>query len=325
LKNVLGIVVAAIVLIVGGLLGFLLVARPVRATPAGIKIAATPARLARGRYLVEAVADCSGCHSRRDFNKYTGPVVQGFFFSGQSFPPELGFPGTVNAANITPDAETGIGTWTDGEKLRAIREGVSKDGHALFGFMPYASYAHMSDADALSVVAYLNSVAPVKNVMERTKLDFPVSLLNRLGPKPLAAPVPGPNRADKVAYGGYLAGIAGCIECHSQFDKGEPVVGMEFAGGHEFQIGKFVVNSANITPDAETGIGNWSEERFLARFKANAEFNPETAPPSSQAGFTLMGWPAFAKMQDDDIKAIYAYLRTIKPVHNGVDVHPALQ
>lgn len=83
----------------------------------------------------------------------------------------------VAPRNITPDKETGIGNWTDGEKIRAIREGVGRDGTTLFPMMGYERYRHMSYEDVYSFVAYLNTLAPVRNPVPRSRIDFPVSLL----------------------------------------------------------------------------------------------------------------------------------------------------
>jgi hypothetical protein len=77
--------------------------------------------------------------------------------------PEMGLPGRITSKNLTSDAKTGLGSWTDGEILRAIREGVSKDGHALFPLMPYPNYRTMSDEDAYAIVAYLRTLKPVRN------------------------------------------------------------------------------------------------------------------------------------------------------------------
>src|SRR5690349_12687193 len=128
----------SLALLVGAVMvaGYFHVLMPERARPREIKVQATPARLARGKYLF-ALADCDGCHSQRDFSRFGGPVVESGRGRGNVFPPDMGLPGTVVAPNITPDRETGIGTWTDGEKMRAIREGVDKDGRALFPMMPY--------------------------------------------------------------------------------------------------------------------------------------------------------------------------------------------
>ena len=322
MKRVVYAVVMAAVIVVAGAGAFLTLLKPEKVNPRDIHIPMTAERIERGRYLFENVADCGGCHSDRDWGRYGAPEKAGRRGVGFIFPEELGLPGSIVAPNITPDADTGLGKWTDGEKIRAIREGVSRDGRPLFGFMPYQAFAGMSDEDVQSLVAYMNTLPPVRNALPATRLDFPLSLLSRLGPKPVSGPVNAPDRSNPRLYGEYLVRLGGCATCHSQLDKGKPVSGLEFAGGQAFQIGKLVVNSANITPDEETGLGMWSEERFLARFRANEHLTMENAPPANQTNFTLMPWAGVSHLKDEDVKAIYAYLRTLKPVRNAVDAHP---
>jgi len=287
-----------------------------------IKVPMTPERIERGRYLFEQVAHCDGCHSPRDWTKLTGPTIAQTRGAGSEFPPELGFPGRIVAANITPDPETGLGGWTDGEKIRAIREGVSRDGRALFQLMPYREYAHMSDEDVESLVAYLNTLKPVRSQLAKTELNFPVNLLVRLTPKPVEGRVANPDKRNKVKYGQYLVALGECAGCHTPKERGENIAGKEFAGGEEFRIAGFLVRSANITPDEETGIGKWSEERFVSTFKGHAELTAESAPRATQATFTLMSWMDQSKLDDEDLKAIYAYLRTLRPIYNPVEKHP---
>src|SRR6266545_817521 len=159
------IIVAAVPLLS---LGYLYIRQPLRARSAGIVIQITPERLARGKYIFE-LADCDGCHSELDYSRFGAPVLASA--KGNLMPPDLGLPGTVVAPNITSDLETGIGTWTDGEKIRAIREGIGKDGRALFPMMPYKLYRKMSDEDVYSLVAYLNTLPPVRNLLPRTRLN----------------------------------------------------------------------------------------------------------------------------------------------------------
>jgi mono/diheme cytochrome c family protein len=171
-------------------------------------------------------------------------------------------------------------------------------------------------------VAYLNSLPPVKSVKPRTELDFPVNYMIKFAPQPVQGKVSAPPQSDKLKHGEYLVTLGNCIECHSQADKGEPVKGMEYAGGREFAAGQFLARSANITPDEETGIGKWSEDRFVAKFKGYSNLNYENAPRHTQANFTIMPWYAYSQLTEDDLKAIYAYLRTVKPVQNSVELHP---
>jgi len=310
-------VLILVVVIAGGLI-YLLKAFPKVGPAKETTVEITPQRIEKGKYLAENVAVCIDCHSTRDWQYYSGPIVpntdgQG----GQKFGPEMGFPGNVYSPNITPVA---IGTWTDGELIRAITEGVSKDGRALFPLMPYHKYGQMSEEDLFSIVAYIRSLRPIPNEVPRTKLDFPMSLIVRMIPK-ASNLQPRPDSTDLVAYGKYLTNLASCADCHTPFKKGKPIPGMEFAGGMEFLIPGLTVRSANITPDAETGIGKTTREMFIARFKG---FSPEGArqikvPPVGGAN-TPMPWTMFSGMSNYELGAIYDYLRTLKPVNNRVEI-----
>jgi mono/diheme cytochrome c family protein len=311
----------ALIAIAGSGFGYLYWREPSIAPPSDVKVAMTRERVARGKYIFEIAADCDGCHSLRDFSHFGGPVTESGRGQGQVFPPEIGLPGKVTASNITPDKETGIGNWTDGEKIRAIREGISRDGHALFPMMPYANYRHMSDEDVYSLVAYLNSLPPVKNPLPKTDIQFPVSLLIKSVPQP-ADSVPEPDRSDKIKYGEYLVTIAGCTGCHTPSDKGKPLKGMRLAGGEVFRLAGAVVVSANITPDPETGIGRWSEQDFLDKFYQYREYAEKCSPEIGPESFTLMPWLAFSQRPPEELSAIFAYLKAQPAVYHSVETHP---
>jgi len=139
-KKILSTLTALFVIVAGLVLGFLYLRKPATAPPLDVKVEVTPERLDRGRFLFERLADCGGCHSERDFSRFGGPVMPGGRGKGKVLPPDLGLPGVIVASNITPDRETGIGAWTDGEKIRAIREGIDREGRTLFPMMPYTNY-----------------------------------------------------------------------------------------------------------------------------------------------------------------------------------------
>ncbi|SPF56841.1 Cytochrome c-like protein [Candidatus Sulfopaludibacter sp. SbA4] len=322
-KKIILIVVVVIVGVPAAGIVYLYLRKPAQAPASAIKVAMTPERIARGKLIFHNIADCDGCHSERDFSRVDGPVVESGRGRGNVMSALLiGMPGTVVAPNITPDPETGIGSWTDGEKIRAIREGVDRNGRALFPMMPYTDYRKMSDEDVESVVAYMNSLAPVKNPLPKTQLAFPVNLLIKGAPQP-AASVPAPVRSDKLKYGEYLVTIAACGDCHTPVEKGQPIPGKLLAGGQVFATSMGTVVTANITPDLETGIGKWSEEFFLKKIYDYKEY-ATSGPPKSPGpeAFTLMPWLGLSQLPPDDLGAIYAYLRTVKPVHNPVETHP---
>ncbi|HUZ59149.1 MAG TPA: c-type cytochrome [Hanamia sp.] len=274
--------------------------------------------IARGKYLVLHVAVCFHCHSHRDFTKYAGPEIPGTEGGGgEKFDSiELaGMPGTVYAANITPDSSTGIGTWTDKEILRAITQGITKNGDTLFPIMPYYSFNRLAKSDLLSIIAYIRTLKPIKNQVPARQLTTPISKF--YSQAALLKSVDGnvrPPVSDKVKYGGYLVTMAGCNDCHTPDGKNM------LAGGMKFNAGTFKVTSANLTPDSSSGIGSWSEQAFLDKFimcrsKQGYNYNPGKEN-------TLMPLVDFSGMTDGDLKAIYAYLRTIKPVKNNVVKFP---
>ncbi|HTT61451.1 MAG TPA: cytochrome c [Bryobacteraceae bacterium] len=322
-KKVLFLLLAGIVVVIGGGLAFLCLVKPAHAPASQVKVALTPERIARGQYLFERVCDCAGCHSQRDFTRVGGPEVAGRRGAGTVMSDFLiGLPGVVVAPNITPDVETGIGSWSDGEKIRAIREGVDKDGRPLFPLMPYTGYRAMSDQDAEALVAYMDTLPPIHNPLSKTSLAFPVNLMIRLAPQP-AGTVPPPETGDRFKYGRYLVTIAGCSECHTPAEKGQPVPGMEYAGGQVFATKAGTVLTANITPDLDTGIGKWSEEFFLKKIYDYKEYAEHGAPPlAGPQAFTLMPWLAYSGLRPEDLSAIYTYLHSLKPIRHSVETHP---
>jgi mono/diheme cytochrome c family protein len=187
--------------------------------------------------------------------------------------------------------------------------------------MDYLAYGQMDPEDVYSIVAYIRTLAPIKNDVPERKLNFPVNFLINTMPKP-ANPTPRPAPSDTVAYGKYVTTIAGCFTCHTKLVRGNPVKGMEFAGGFEFKMPDgTVVRSANITPDEETGIAGWNKEFFIKRFKLYD--NPDAKKiPAEKGKNTIMPWTFYAGMTEEDLGAIYTYLRTVKPVKNQVEKYP---
>jgi len=321
-KRVLLFGALGLVAVVAGGFGYLSLRSPNHLPAEAIQVPMNAQTIARGEYLFTVIADCDGCHSERDAAKFSLPVVTRGRAKGWQFPKELGLPGEVVAPNITPDVETGIGAWTDGEKIRAIREGVSRDGRALFPMMPYTNFAKMSDEDVQALVAYMNTIPAVRNPLPRTKLDFPVNLFIVSAPKP-SRNVARANTTDKLEWGRYLTTMAGCGECHTPMDKGAPLPGMHFAGGEPFVVGNFKAVSANITPHPDTGIGKMTEAEFIERFHQYRKYLTEGAPATTAENFTVMPWLTFTKMSSEELGAIYTFLRTVAPVNHSVETHPA--
>jgi len=281
-----------------------------------LKVQVTPARVARGRYLASSVAGCMVCHSSRDEHIYGLPIKDGTLgMGGEVFSRELGFPGNIYAANLTPYH---LGGWSDGELFRAITSGVSKDGHALFPIMNYPAYGRMDQEDIFSIIAYIRTLPAINHDVPATELDFPLNFIVNTIPSPaMLSPQPDSNNAS--AYGKYLVTMGSCVECHSKADKGKIIEGTEFGGGRDFGVvnGK-TIYSANITPDAETGIGNWSRELFIRKFKQYTDSAYRPRPVAKEEFNTPMPWLAYAGMKEKDLAAIYAYLKTVKPIHNAV-------
>jgi mono/diheme cytochrome c family protein len=320
-KKILGYGLLTLVLLAGGGFAYLYFRTPSTAPPKNIRVAMTPERIARGQYIY-ALADCDGCHSERDVTKQYWPVVD----SGRGRGNFLGKSGpiTLSIPNITPDRETGIGRWTDGEKIRAIREGIHKDGSTLFPMMPYSEYRHMSDRDVESLVAYLNSLTPIRYDSPRPTVGFPVNLLIKGVPQPVKKPIATPTPANKRVYGEYLVTVGVCVVCHTPEEQGQPIREKLFAGGRRFDIAGNTVVSANITPDKATGIGDWDLNRFLERFRQHRT-PPESLPSFTKELFTLMPWRSLATLPESDLEAIYSYLMSQRAIENKVVTRPELQ
>jgi mono/diheme cytochrome c family protein len=266
-----------------------------------------PAVIARGRYLVMGPAHCAKCHATPGMPASDEPHLSG----GKPFDLPIG---VVYTRNITPDPNVGIGRYTDREIARVLRYGVKPDGRAMIPFMPFANLA---DDDLVAVISYLRSRPPIDH-------EVPESTYNLLGraakaflvePEgPTGTPLAHAPRGATVERGKYLANTVGnCSGCHTrQSLRTGAQLGVTFAGGMELdsetQPGtKFI--TPNLTPDEETGqITTWTEDAFVARFKAGVE----TASP--------MPWDTFRNMTEDDLRALYRYLRTLPPVRKGQDL-----
>ncbi|MDL1892778.1 cytochrome C [Sphingobacteriales bacterium CHB3] len=316
--KIIGIALGVIVLVLAGAVGYFNLSYPDVDPAPNITVERTPERIARGEYLANYVTVCIDCHSTRDWSKFAGPVMPGTEGKGgEEFNEQIGgVPGSVFSSNITP---AGIAGYSDGELLRTFTTGVTRENRALFPIMPYPSYHQLSEEDAYSIVAYIRSLPPIENTVGESKLNFPLNFIVKTIPLKSYTPKPAPDRNNEVEYGRYMATIAACGDCHTPAEKGEPIPGMDFAGGFSFMFPGGVVKSLNITPDEETGIGLWTKEDFVARFKAFADSSSQNIPVEMHEFNTPMSWIMYAGMTDDDLGAIYTYLRTLKPVKNQVE------
>jgi mono/diheme cytochrome c family protein len=234
---------------------------------------------------------------------------------GEEFSQKFGFPGEYYAKNITP---YGIRDWSDGEVLRAVSCGVSKNGTPLFPVMPYLDYGLLDRTDIYAIIAYIRTLNPIENNIPASVSDFPMNFIIHTIPQRAIYSII-PDRNKRVAYGEYLFIAASCADCHTPQDKGKPIKGMDLAGGFKLPLvtGGTIV-TANITPDMQTGIGGWSEEAFVTRFKAYTDVKYKPLSISHGHFNTYMPWTMFSTMQTDDLKALYAYLKTVKPVNNKI-------
>lgn len=309
----LGLLAIIVVLVLGAItaMGWEIVLGPKARPVTDRKFQASEARLARGQYLVEGVAACFHCHSEHDFTDPAYPIVQSKKGAGWQMPiPELGL---LVASNITPDPETGIGTWTDDEIARAIQEGVSKDGTALFPVMPYLNFRNWTDEDLASVVVYLRTIPPVKNAVPRSKLPFPLSFIVNTIPQPLTSHPPASARTTAEARGEYLVrSVANCGECHTPADdRGQPLPGMAFGGGGLFHDPgqKQDVFSVNITFDP-SGMAHYDEALLSQTL--------HTGRVSGRILNHIMPFEAFKNLTDADVGDIFAFLKSLPPVKHRV-------
>lgn len=313
-RILLGVVALAAIVIIG-LVGYVKLMLPDVGPAPEMKIQASTAQIERGKYLANHVALCVDCHSNRDYTRYGAPLVAGSYGKGgEAFLREMGFPGNIYAPNITP---AHLGNWTDGEIYQAITAGVNKDGKALFPLMPYQRFAKMDPEDIKAVIAYIRTITPIQNEVKPTELDFPLNFIVNTMPA-RAEGGKRPDTTDTVEYGKYLVTFASCIDCHTKADdKGNFLPGMEFAGGREFPLPTGTVRTANLTPD-KTGLASWTKAHFIHKFKSHSDgFNPAVVREGEFN--TIMPWTMYGGMTEQDLGAIYDYLRTLKPISNKVE------
>jgi mono/diheme cytochrome c family protein len=272
--------------------------------------ARTDARMARGQYLMN-IAPCFHCHTDHDFSNPEYPRIEAKKGAGWAFPsPELG---SVFAPNITPDRETGIGTWTDDEIARAIQEGVDKNGRALFPIMPYLNFRNLTDEDLASIVVYLRSIPAVKNSMPVTRLVFPMNLIVKTIPQPLTSHTAAVAMTTSEARGEYLVKtVIGCQDCHTPADsQGKALPGLDFAGGFPLHdpAKNATVFAKNITPDP-SGIAHYDEDMFKQVLRTGRT-----------AGGLLnhtMPFENLKNLTDDDLHDMYSYIKSLPPAQHRV-------
>jgi len=277
----------------------------------------TQVRLARGQYLVEGLLQCPFCHSDYDFSKRPAIPVPGKKDGGADFD-TFGLPkgNRIFAPNISSDSDYGAGKWKDADFVRALRRGIGHDGRTLFPLMPYEYFRSLSDEDLASVIVYERSMAPVHIEQPKTVLTDDVK--KTFQPFEPLGHVPEPDRSDRLAYGKYLVTVGHCDGCHTpRDDRGNVIPGMDFAGGVDFSGAwgpdpkKIIpVASLNLTPDP-SGISYFDEKMFINVIR--------TGQVNARPWASIMPWGFFRNLGDEDLKAIFGYLRTLKPVQHRVD------
>jgi mono/diheme cytochrome c family protein len=273
------------------------------------KVEVTPERVERGKKLAEML--CVHCHADPATGMLTGTRML-------EAPAEFG---VINSQNITQDKTHGIGNYSDGEILRLLRTGIKKDGQYSPPYM--AKLPHMADEDINAVIAFLRSDDP--RVAARAVADKPcepsflTKFLCRVAFKPLDMPkasIPKPDTTDKIALGKYYVYNLECYGCHSAdfktMDVEHPERSIGYMGGGNKTLDQkgHVILTRNLTPDKETGIGNWTEDEFVQALRFGIV--------KDQAALRYPMVP-FVQLTDYEAKAIYAYLFTIPPVKNKVE------
>ena len=250
----------------------------------------------RGDYLVNGILTCGNCHSPKGM-----PVaVAGKEFSGGLSWDEPPF--TVTASNITPDKDTGIGTWTDTQIKSLMRTGVRPNGVHVAIIMPTDFYRIMTERDLDAVVAYLHTLRPVNNKVVDPIYKMPqVDHVLPGGEQPYTEAMMG----DKLKKGFYLVTIAHCMECHTPMDKGVRKFDTRLGtGGFEFPGPWGVSVSRNITSSKTKGIGAWTDDEIKRAITAGVSRDGSKLKPP-------MGYQYYATLTPDDLDAIVAYLRTV--------------
>jgi mono/diheme cytochrome c family protein len=295
---------------------YIKVALPDVGPPPEIKVAGTIDQIERGAYLANGVMVCMQCHSQRDFDLFAAPSKPGTRgVGGEVHDQRLGFPGRYISTNITPYH---LEEWTDGEIFRAITSGVNRDGKALFPIMPHPNFGQLDEKDIKSVIAYLRTLEPVAYDPELSQSDFPMNFIINFMPQK-ANLNPAPPKSDQVAYGKYLVTAGSCQSCHTKIDDMGEFIGPDYGGGMAFTLADgSVVRAPNITPHA-TGIGQWSAEQFVQRFKVFADSSYVASNVNTGDFQTVMPWYSYANMTEEDLLAIYEFLKTLSPADHAVE------
>lgn len=254
--------------------------------------------LTRGKYLMEGVVACANCHVARDDKGqplFDRGLSGGMLFDDAAF--------KAYAPNITPDSETGIGTWTDAQLAKAIREGIRPDGSLIGPPMPVPFYRNLSDTDLSAIIAYLRAQPAVKHVVAKSSYNIP--LPPNYGPP--VGHVVLPDRTNTLKYGEYLANIGHCMDCHTpRNSKGMLVTEHLGAGGQRINWpGGGEIVTPNLTP-GESGLKSWSNAQIAQAIRYGIDKNGAHLK-------RVMAFDWYKNIDDSDMNALIGYLRALKP------------
>lgn len=252
----------------------------------------------RGRVLMNGVVACGNCHQAR------GPQGQPLPDRGLSGGEVIVDDAAMRAvaANITPDAGTGIGRWSDAQLKKAIREGVRPDGSIIGPPMPIEFYRHLADADLDAIVAWLRAQPPVANAVPKSVYRIP--LPPSYGPP--VKNVKAPPASDKVRYGKYLADIGHCMDCHTPRAADGKLQTAQLGAGGQPIAGPWGVSvSRNLTPHA-TGLKGWSDAEIARAIRTGVSRDGSQLKPP-------MAFDYYKTINDADMAALIAYLRSLPP------------
>jgi hypothetical protein len=273
------------------------------------QLVSTPQSITRGKKLTLIL--CAYCHLNRENGKLTGSRMR-------EAPLEFG---TIFSKNITQDKKYGIGSWTDGELVYLLRTGIGRDGQYIPPYM--AKLKHMADDDINAIISFLRSDDPIvaaDSTPDRASdVSFLTKALCNTVWKPMEMPdhkIPPPDSTNKVALGKYLAQNLECFSCHSadfktnDFENPENSKGYFGGGNKTLNAEGDVVMTSNLTPDKETGIGNWNEERFIKAVRF-----------SVMEGEASLRYPMvpYVLLTDYEVSSIFSYLNTLPAIKNKVE------
>lgn len=264
--------------------GFLTFYLPAGSPPEAFQVEGTPEQIARGKHITSMF--CVGCHGHNDQPPLTG---------GNDLGAGIAFPlGSMISVNLTPAGP--LKDWTDGEILRELREGVDRNGHRL-AIMGGQQSRHLSDQDLHAVIAYLRSQEPVVNDTPQPpdNLNMLALFMAGAGIVPLEPPVTGvvtaPPKAPTAEYGAYIVSFSDCRLCHGPLLDG--------------------VGGSPLVPQKAPSlrvVQGWTTDQFIKTLRTGVD-------PSGHQLSAVMPWKTIAQMDDDELRALYAYLKSLPPAN----------